>query len=266
MASIEDVISTKDPEVIKKKRSTIQRLTTGVRNSLDRLLIKAAGKLDHSQIKRLDVHDYHASLKKHYVNFQVIHEAYMEFRAEGKDAKEEDTLVLQDEKHYEEVRTKIIESFQLIEDYEESFKSYKAAIPDPALATKEVEEKSNKETQARQLKDEEALQKAEATAIAKEERISKELRANVAKKEREYNEAVGRYRTAKKYAEDMTVFARVLTKEQVVSQVIEFAHVRSLPTYDTKNLLLDRFKMATDAAQDFEDAIEAESRTDDIKN
>ena len=38
MATLEDVISSKDPEAIKKKRSTIQRLTTGVRKSLDELL------------------------------------------------------------------------------------------------------------------------------------------------------------------------------------------------------------------------------------
>ena len=97
MASIEEVISSKDPEVIKKKRSTIQRLTTGVRKSLDQLLIKTAGKLDHSQIKRLDVQEHHARIKRHYENFQAIHEAFMEYRAEGKDAAEEEKLVLQDE-------------------------------------------------------------------------------------------------------------------------------------------------------------------------
>ena len=227
MASIEDVISTKDPEVIKKKRSTIQRLTTGVRNSLDRLLIKAAGKFDHSQIKRLDVHDHHASLKKHYVNFQVIHEAYMEFRAEGKDAAEEETLVLQDEKHYEEVRGKIFESLRQIEDYEESFKSYKAALPDPELAKKEAEEKSSKKALAKQLKDEDLLQKQELEAASKveEERIRKERRTNVVKKELGFQDTLGKYRTARKCAEDITKFARELSKEQIVSQVMEFAHV-----------------------------------------
>ena len=240
MATLEDVISSKDPEAIKKKRSTIQRLTTGVRKSLDELLVKTAGKFDHSQVKRLDVHDLHASLKKHYENFQVIHEAYMEFKAEGKDSAGEETLVLQDEKHYKDVRVKIIESLQLIEDYEVSFKSYRAALPDPDLAKKEAEEKTSKEALAKQLKQEEELQKQEAEAAAKahEDKVKKELGATLVKREKLYMEAVGMYRTAKKYAEDMTNFARGLSEEQVVSQVMEFAHVRSLPTYDAKNMLI----------------------------
>ena len=122
MATLEDVISSKDPGAIKKKRSTIQRLVTGVRNNLDRLLVKTAGKFDHTKIERLEVHIDHASLKKHFENFQVIHEAYMEFRPEGKDAIEEETLVLQDESHYQEVKGKICKSLQLLEDYEEKFK------------------------------------------------------------------------------------------------------------------------------------------------
>ena len=97
MATIEDVIKSQDPEAIKKKRSTIQRFSTGVRNNLDKLLVKTAGKFDHSTIKRIEVHIDDASFNKHFENFQVIHEAYMEYRAEGKDANEEETLVLQDE-------------------------------------------------------------------------------------------------------------------------------------------------------------------------
>ena len=96
MATIEDVVASKDPDVIKKKRSTIQRFATIVRNNLDRLLVKTAGKCDHNKIETLEVQMDHASLKKHLENFQVVHEAYMEYRAEGKDATEEETLVLQD--------------------------------------------------------------------------------------------------------------------------------------------------------------------------
>ena len=80
MATIEDVIKSQDPEAIKKKRSTIQRFSTGVRNNLDKLLIKTAGNFDHSLIERIEVHMNDASLKKHLENFQVIHEAYMEYR------------------------------------------------------------------------------------------------------------------------------------------------------------------------------------------
>ena len=55
---------------------------------------------------------------------------------EGKDSTEEETLALQDEKHYQEVRAKIFESLQLIEDYEESYKIFMAAKPDPVLEKK----------------------------------------------------------------------------------------------------------------------------------
>ena len=69
MTTIEEVVASRDPEGIKKKRTTIKRLATGFRYSLYRLFVKTAGKFDHSQIKRLDVHDHHDSLKKHYANF-----------------------------------------------------------------------------------------------------------------------------------------------------------------------------------------------------
>ena len=265
MATIEDVIATKDPEAIKKRRSTVQRWTTGVRNNLDRLLVKTAGKFDHSKIERLEVHDDQASLKKHYEDFKVIHGAFMGYRAEGKDDTEEETLVLQDEKHYQEVKSKIFKSLQLIEGYEESFKIYKAALPDPDLAKKEAEEKSSKEALAKLLKQEEELQKQETEAAAKteQERVKKELRAQVVESELIFRESDGKYRTAKKCAEDMTRFARQLSKEEVVSQVMQFAHVRSLPTYETKNRLVDRLQVVTEAAVKFRGAVKAETGIED---
>ena len=36
----------------------------------------------------------------------------MEYKAEGKDAEEEHSLVLQDEKHYQEVRSKVLKSLE----------------------------------------------------------------------------------------------------------------------------------------------------------
>ena len=62
------------------------------------------------------------------------------------------------------------------------------------------------------------------------------------------------------------MFARGLSKEQVVSQVMEFAHVRSLPTFEAKNTLYDKLKVASDAAEAFGVAIEAESGKDDVAN
>ena len=163
---------------------------------------------------------------------------------------------------------KNFESLDLCADYEERYKSFNAAQPHPDLETKMREEQNVKEVLAKQLQQEEVLQKQEAEAVANadQDRIKKELRANVMKKEKLFNEALGKYRTAKKHAEDMTAFARVLSKEQVVSQVMEFAHVRSLPTYDTKNMLVDRLKAASDAAEAFGVAIEAESGKDDVAN
>ena len=62
----------------------------------------------------------------------------------------------------------------------------------------------------------------------------------------------------------MIQFARELSREQIVSQVMEFAHVRSLPTFEAKNRLLDRFKEASNAAAELQDAMEEESGQDDV--
>ena len=43
------------------------------------------------------------------------------------------------QQHYEQVINKLYESLQLFADYEESFKIYKAAQPDPDLAKKEAD-------------------------------------------------------------------------------------------------------------------------------
>ena len=86
------------------------------------------------------------------------------------------------------------------------------------------------------------------------------------KKELAFKYTLGKYRTAKKSAEEITRFARELSKEQIVSQVMEFAHVRSLPTYETKHRLLDRLKAVSDSAIEYRDAIEEESDIDDARN
>ena len=81
------------------------------------------------------------------------------------------------------------------------------------------------------------------------------MRAKVVENELVYKESVEKYRTAKRCAEDMTKFARTLSTEEVVCQVMQFAHVRSLPTDETKKRLVDRFEVATEAALRFRDAI-----------
>jgi hypothetical protein len=41
----------------------------------------------------------------------------------------------------------------------------------------------------------------------------------------------------------MTMFAIGLRKDQMVNQVMEFAHVRYLPMYEAKNILFDRLNV-----------------------
>ena len=206
MASTEDVISTKDPEAIKKKRSNIKRMITGIHNNLAKLLEKTAGKFDHAKIPRTRVLQDLANLKRQQESFDVIHEAFMYFRDEDKDATEEEALVTKQEKYYDEVVDKICESLDLCASYEESYKSFKAAQPDPEQEQKVTEEKKVKEALAKQLQQEEALQKQEAEAAAKaeEDRVKKEMRSQVVKSEQVFKESLGLYRTAKRYAEDMT--------------------------------------------------------------
>jgi hypothetical protein len=64
----------------------------------------------------------------------------------------------------------------------------------------------------------------------------------------------------------MIKFARGLTREQIVSQVMDFAHVRSLPIYEIKIRLLDRFQDASNAVEELRDAIMAESGQDEFRN
>ena len=63
-----------------------------------------------------------------------------------------------------------------------------------------------------------------------------------------------------------TWFARELSLEQVVTQVMELAHVRFLPTYQIKNRLLGKFQVVSDAVEALHDAIEAESGLNDARN
>ena len=178
MASKEDVISTKDPEAIKKKRSNIKRMVTTIHNNLSKLLKKTADKFDHNKILRARVLQDLAKMKEQQESFDVIHEAYMYFRKESKDETEEETLLLRQDENYNEVMDKICESLELGASYEESYQSFKAAQPDPELEKKLADKQKMKEVLAKQLVQEELLQKQEAEAVAKaeEDKAKKELR------------------------------------------------------------------------------------------
>ena len=47
MASLDEVISSKDTDAIIKKRSNFQGMMTTISKNLERLLVKTAGKFDH---------------------------------------------------------------------------------------------------------------------------------------------------------------------------------------------------------------------------
>ena len=224
---MQEIVSTKDPDEIKKRRSTIKRKVTTIQNHMVDLLVKTASRFDHTKIERTKVLNDLATLKKTQESFEEIHDAYMHFRVEGKDETDEENLLLKEDKYYYEVVDKICESLGLCAKYEESYKTFMAAKPDPDLAKKEAEEKSTKEALAKQLQEEELLRKQEVENATKveNERIKKDRRTNVVKKELGFKDALGKYRTARKGAEDMTKFARELTREQIVSQVMEFSHV-----------------------------------------
>ena len=59
---MEEAISSGDPEVIKKRRSTIQGSMTTIRKHLEKLLVKRADKFDHENIKSFNVKRDHTDL------------------------------------------------------------------------------------------------------------------------------------------------------------------------------------------------------------
>ena len=121
---MEEAISSGDPDVIKKRRSTIQGGMTKIRNRLEKLLTKSSDKFNHDTIKRLHVQRDHADLEKNLENFKIIDEAYQHHRQVGKDATEEEAIVKEQEEHYDEVVDKVYETLQLVADYEKIFKIY----------------------------------------------------------------------------------------------------------------------------------------------
>ena len=123
MSSLEEAISSGDPDVINKRRSTIQGGMTKVQSRLEKLLAKSSGKFDYDRIKRLNVQGDHNDFKKLFEIFKIIDEAYQHHREVGKNETEEETFVKKQEQHYDEVVDKAYESLQLVADYEESYRN-----------------------------------------------------------------------------------------------------------------------------------------------
>ena len=145
MASPEEVISSKDPDLIKKRRGNFQGMMTTVCKNLGRLLVQTAGKFDHKRIQRIQVLEQQVKLKKLQESFETLHQAYQEYREPGKDEIDEKALVEKQDQHYFEVIDTVYESLQIVDDYEESFKIYQAGQQDPELAKQEAKEIAAKE-------------------------------------------------------------------------------------------------------------------------
>ena len=75
MESWEDVVHSRDPELIKKTRGTIQEEMTSIKKSLRRLLARRGGKFDQGKLPRLQVQSEHGSLKFQEEG-EIIHEAF----------------------------------------------------------------------------------------------------------------------------------------------------------------------------------------------
>ena len=55
MASLEEVIASRDPKLIKRKRGPVQGIITYIQKNLGRLLARSVGKFDHGKIQILQV-------------------------------------------------------------------------------------------------------------------------------------------------------------------------------------------------------------------
>ena len=238
MASVEDIVASQNFDAIKRKRSSTQSMITIVSKSLNKLLKTENGNFDHSAIDRSRVLSEHGKLVKFHENFDVIHQAFIEFREIGENDSAESLLVEQDEQHYNEVVDKIYGSLKLFEQYEKSF-----GLSNPA-------EPNSVNSESKIMTDTEPV-----TGTANKDQI----RAAVIKAELLFNESMGLLRTAKAKAAELVAFAKDMSTEQLASQVKESFCVRSMPCSDTKATLLDRLKQVILNADMWRIAVEAES-------
>ena len=89
---------------------------TTVCKNLGRLLVKTSGRFDHEKIQRIQVQEQQAKIKKLQESFDILHQAYQEFRESGKDETDEEALVEKQDQHYFKVIDSIYESLQFLAD------------------------------------------------------------------------------------------------------------------------------------------------------
>ena len=70
---MENVISSEDPKLIKKKKSSIQGMMKNIQKSLGKLLARSACMFDHNKIERLQVQQAQVKLKRLEESFDEIH-------------------------------------------------------------------------------------------------------------------------------------------------------------------------------------------------
>ena len=114
MSSPEEVISSKDPDLIKRRRGNFQGMMTTICKNLGRLLVKTAGRFDHEKIQRTPILEQQVKLKELQGGFEILHQAFQEYREQGKDVTEEAELVEKQDQHYFEVFDKIHETLHLV--------------------------------------------------------------------------------------------------------------------------------------------------------
>ena len=231
MASIEEIIATKDADAIKRKRTSTLAMITVVRNSITKLLDKKEnGEYDHEKISKVRVDSEYNKLVNYQQKFDQVHEGYIQYRELNLNAEEEEKLITADEKYYQDVVDKIYDTVELYAKYEASY-----------VATKS-DQKS-----------------VEVKTVAKDDSM-----AVVTKKKFVLEEALGILATVKAKAQKMTEFAKDLDHESLIKKVLESSSIRLLPAGDMKKRLLDRFTELKVAAVEYRDAVEAYSGIDNV--
>ena len=237
MTSIEDVIAGQNHVAIKRKRSSVQSMITIVSKSLTKLLTKENDSFNHATIDRVRVVGEHAKLVKYHQNFDAIHEAYIEHRDTGEDEAAEAALMEEDEKQYNDVVDKIYGVLGLYSEYEKSYSLSSSA----ESSSVNVEPKLNEDK------------------ISVNTENKSQLRAAVVKAELTFQESYGLLNTAKLNVSKMVEFAKDVSSEKLVQDVLSSVHLRSLPFTDSKDLLTDRLEKAHKSAMMWFNAVEAES-------
>ena len=238
MASLDTVIGSGDVDAIKRKRSTTQQMITVVAKSLTKLLAKnKEDAFNLTRDRKVRIGGEKSKLEKYHEDFVLLHEAYIAHRAEGTDSSAEEQLVEQDDKLYDEITSKIYGILAICEEYEESLGS---------------EQDASSESKSKDM-----------VKVSNNEGVEK---AAMTKKKKVFDKALGLLNSTMEQAKAMLSFAAGMSNEQLSNKTIESSHIRALPCWETKNLLLARLNETITAASEYEDVVEAVSGIDQVSS